>query len=201
MKFVASAGLSGLIALALYFGAPTSSQAGSNPPVGSIETIVTPTTGGFDWDYRLTLSSGAYIGAIEIPEISAGDLVASLTLPSSWSATEITSPAFDDPILKNGATPGAWILLTSNDASDFVMPGTTVDFTLFSTLGGQAPAQVSASYLDLSDGRYPSALSFTADPSTPTSAPELSTWALMGLGALGLIALRRRKALVAPARA
>ena len=91
MKFATSAGSSGLIALAVFFGAPTSGQAGFNPPVGSIETIVTPiTTGGYDWDYRVTLTSGAFIGAIEIPEIGAGDLQVTLALPGGWSGTEIT---------------------------------------------------------------------------------------------------------------
>jgi PEP-CTERM motif len=115
-------------------------------------------------------------------------------LPSGWSGTEISSPAFADPILKSGATPGAWILLTSNNFDNYVFPGATVDFNLFSTLGGQAPAQVSAAYLQ--GGTYPGGLNFTTDPSTPTSAPEPATWVLMGLGALGLVALRRKRALV-----
>ncbi len=203
MKFATSAGSSGLVALALFFGTPTPGQAGYNPPVGSITTSVTPiTTGGYDWDYTITLSSNradAPIGAIEIPEISAGDLTSTLTLPASWSGTEISSPAFADPILKSGATPGAWILLTSDNSDGWVYPSGTVSFNLFSTLGGQAGADVSAAFY--SGGGYPDNLNFTTDPSTPTSAPEPATWVLMGLGALGLVALRRRKGALAPARA
>jgi PEP-CTERM motif len=191
MKFATSAGLSALIALALCFGAPTSSQAGFNTPVGSIETVVTPTAGGYKWDYRVTLTSGAPIGAIEIPEVSAGDLQVTLALPGGWSGTQISSPAFADPILKSGDTPGAWILLTTNSNDNAILQGDTLNFNLFSTLGGQALAQVSASYFDISTH-----LNFTVDPATPTSTPEPGTWVLMGLGALGLIALRRRKALV-----
>ena len=120
-----------------------------------------------------------------------------VTLPLTWSGTEISSPAFGDPILKNGDTPGAWILLTSSDPTHYIgAPGVaSLEFDLFSTLGGSTPADISTAYLSDS-AEYSSVV--TVDPLTP-NVPEPSTWALMGLGALGLVALRRRKRALVPA--
>lgn len=170
-------------------------------PNVSVGVVVTPDGSGFDWDYTVTLNNAAagavHIGAIEIPEVKAGYLTSPGGLPSGWSAQELTSPAFGDPLLKPDGTPGAWLLLSTTDFASYIgTPGNNpLTFDLFSDFGFQTPADVSTA--TPSGGVY--YVVTTIDPSTPGSAPEPATWVLMGLGALGLVALRRRKNRLAPA--
>jgi len=119
-KFIGSAAF---LALAVLFGTPTPGYAGAPgvPPDVTIDVTVTPSGSGFDWDYTVNISNllegGIPIGAIEIPEVSAGALEATLPLPTGWSGTEITAPAFSDPQLKVLGAPAAWIYLTACTAA------------------------------------------------------------------------------------
>lgn len=196
--FLVSAGL---------LGAPTSGHAGSITPTVTIGVQVTKSGAGFDWDYTVQITNpgaGTPINIIEIPEVKSGYLDSTVfTLPNGWTATEETSPPFADPLIKPSTTPAAWLVLSTDintDAINWDQQNNPLDFNLYSTVGGSVQASVSTAYSYLQEGTPVYVYSVTIDPITPTSAPEPSTWALMGLGALGLIALRRRKGALAPAR-
>src|SRR5271168_5369770 len=93
------------LAAAFLLSIPASSYAGGIGARLSIDVTVTPSGAGYDWDYRVTLlnppADGAAIGAIEIPEVQLGYLDWTIfTLPTGWLGTEITSPAFGDPLIK-----------------------------------------------------------------------------------------------------
>src|SRR5271166_4793196 len=75
-------------ALLALLAVPTVGHAGSGPPVATIDVTITPTGSGYIWDYRVTLTMYDPIGAVEIPEVQAGDLSAPLGLPPGWIATE-----------------------------------------------------------------------------------------------------------------
>lgn len=206
MKLCTSIASCVLLASGFLLSIPACGHAGGIGAQLSIDVTVTPSGAGYDWDYRVTLlnppADGAAIGAIEIPEVQLGYLDWTIfTLPTGWLGTEITSPAFGDPLIKPNGVPAGWILLQTLDYADSVTSGNSpLDFNLYSTFGGGPPAQVIAALPVVEDQISYEDL-VTVDPRTPSPVPEPSTWALMGLGALGLIALRRRKALFAPARA
>jgi hypothetical protein len=192
-----SIGASVALALTFVLSATTGSYAGGITPDVSVDVTVSPImSGGYDWDYKVTITNpdaGVPIGAIEIPEVKSGYLQPTLPLPTGWKGKEIDSPAFANPHLKTLGAPGAWILLSADAFEDYINASgrnNPLDFNLFSWIGGSTPAQVSTAFLF--QGEYE--FQVTVDPITPNSVPEPATWALMGLGALGLIALRRRKA-------
>ena len=124
------------------------------------------------------------------------------TLPTGWLGTEITSPAFGDPLIKPNGVPAGWILLQTLDFADSVSSGNSpVDFNLYSTFGGGPPAQVIGALPIVEQDQTFYEDLVTVDPRTPSPVPELSTWALMVLGALGPVALRRRKGALVLTRA
>ena len=119
----------------------TCGYAGNVAPDVSISVDVKPiTTGGYDWDYTVTVltpGSAYSIGAIEIPEVQPGDLEETLALPTGWSGSEISAPAFADPQLKTLGAPGAWLLLSAAAFDDYInasgLYNNPLSFNLFSS--------------------------------------------------------------------
>jgi hypothetical protein len=143
----------------------------------------------------------APIDEIEVPEVAPG-ILSALSLPAGWSATELTAPIFGDPGLKDGGATAAWLYLSSPANADAIgYDGSTgyVDFNLVSNYGGTKQADISTAWSPYGKTIGPFDEVTTVDPLTP-NVPEPGTWVLMGLGALGLVALRRRKSVVVPVR-
>lgn len=210
MKLRTLVGSCAFLGLGSFLAFPTSGQAGSVGSSVAIDVTVTPDGSLFDWDYRVAVTNANQgapsVGAIEIPEVASGALSA-LSLPTGWGASEIIgSPIFGAPGLKAGGTPGAYFFLSATSPDNYVgFDSSTdfVDFNLISSVGTAVQADVSTAFPTYFSDYTEYDDITTVDPPTPnvtSSVPEPSTWALMGLGALGLVALRRRKGALAPAR-
>lgn len=196
-----------VLASAFSFSASTPGHAGGVAFTVSVSVQVTPSGSGFDWDYTVGITSnevGIPITIFEIPEVHSGALDSTMfTLPSGWTATEETSPPFDDPLIKPSTTPAAWLVVSTDNFDDGIdanSENNPLSFNFYSTFGGQVPAQFSAAYRFFFNDTPVYDSTVTLDPLTP-NVPEPSTWVLMGLGALGLVALRRRKGIPGVARA
>jgi hypothetical protein len=161
-----------------------------------VTTTITPTTGGYSWDYKVFNDSEEQtVDRFLLPELHSGDLIVdpSHVFPLGWTISEIsasqaTSMGFVLPTIYSNAAVGAYLEVNGNGN---VIPAgfysqsaaATVDFDFFSNLGGSTGA-----YFDFhsSDGQ-PNQL---VDP--PIPAPEPGSIALLAIGSLGLFALRRR---------
>lgn len=172
------------------------SMAGSSSMNVRVTNVqITPTTGGYVWDYTVfNQSEESSVDRFLVPELNSGDLVGT-GLPSTWTASEIsssqaTSMGFTLPTIYSGAPVGAYLLLNGNGA--VMAPGgfnpgptSTLDFDFFSTLGGKTNA--SFDFHSSSAGQQTQLV----DP--PIPAPEPAEVALFAIGAAGAVALRRRK--------
>jgi hypothetical protein len=207
MKLSSLAASLAVLASALFSVSTPGYADGYVTPDVSVSVTVTPSGSGFDWDYtvQITNPSAAPINIFEIPETQSGAFASvNYTVPVGWTATEETSAPFADPLIKPSTAPAAWLVVSTlnlADAINYSPENIPLSFDFYSTLGGSVPAQFSTAYREFAGDTPDYFFTVTLDPPTPSSVPEPATWIMMGLGALGLVALRRRKGALSPARA
>ena len=149
--------------------------------------------GEFSYTYTVNSSIGDMFNGVSeilIPELKSGDLfTGSGSLPSGWSGRQSRafSPAFKTP--NDALTAGATFALYNPSGSGAIGAGSSLTFTLYSDFGNTLQANVEVFY-----GPEGNSL-LIVDPYVPNSnpAPEPSTLAVLGGGALMLARVRGRK--------
>ena len=184
-------------AIPLSMMAATPAQA-ANPCSGSNicgnSSTVTPGAGFFNYNYSFVAGPTAgTVHSFEIPEVHSHEFLTGSgggflgSIPSGWFITEVSTGTAPFKAPNANLTPLAWLDVTFGGEGFFFGSGQVFNMTLESLNGNNIAATVV--------GTFAEGGSWEIDPPTPgpTPTPEPASLAMLGVAAVGLGAMRRRR--------
>ncbi|MEM6820633.1 MAG: PEP-CTERM sorting domain-containing protein [Verrucomicrobiota bacterium] len=154
---------------------------------------ITNLTGTWEVDYVIsipTLGGGSILGDISLRTGSADSSANNFKTLSNFRLFESGRIRFDNTNYENAITTTGFNTVTLSLNFDTLQSTLLVNSSALATAGFVSDTQ---GYLDLVRLTKNSGVNYLVDSITVSQVPEPSTYALLGLGALGLLILRRRQ--------